>query len=94
MVKRITLAFSLFFALAAGSALADGGQGGGVQGPFATAVHAVGTITYKDASQQTWNWDRGKITALSATGETIKIAAKRVVKFRVVKALKDEVLGK
>ena len=29
-----------------------------------------------------------------ATGETIKIAAKRVVKFRVVKALKDEVLGK
>jgi DNA-binding protein HU-beta len=28
-----------------------------------------------------------------ATGETIKIAAKRVVKFRVVKALKDEVLG-
>ncbi|HET9869728.1 MAG TPA: HU family DNA-binding protein [bacterium] len=29
-----------------------------------------------------------------ATGETIKIAAKRVVKFRVIKALKDEVLGK
>ena len=29
-----------------------------------------------------------------ATGETIKIAAKRVIKFRVVKALKDEVLGK
>jgi DNA-binding protein HU-beta len=29
-----------------------------------------------------------------ATGETIKIAAKRVVKFRVVKALKDTVLGK
>lgn len=29
-----------------------------------------------------------------ATGETIQIAAKRVVKFRVVKALKDEVLGK
>ncbi|MGH7739556.1 MAG: HU family DNA-binding protein [bacterium] len=29
-----------------------------------------------------------------ATGETIKIAAKRVVKFRVLKALKDEVLGK
>ena len=29
-----------------------------------------------------------------ATGETIKIAAKRVVKFRVVKALKETVLGK
>ena len=29
-----------------------------------------------------------------ATGETIQIAAKRVIKFRVVKALKDEVLGK
>jgi len=28
------------------------------------------------------------------TGETVKIAAKRVVKFRVVKALKDAVLGK
>ena len=28
-----------------------------------------------------------------ATGEVIKIKAKRVVKFRVLKALKDEVLG-
>ena len=29
-----------------------------------------------------------------ATGETIKIAAKRVVKFRVAKAAKDAILGK
>jgi len=29
-----------------------------------------------------------------ATGETIKIAAKRVVKFRVAKACKDAILGK
>ena len=28
-----------------------------------------------------------------ATGETIKIAAKRVVKFRVAKAAKDAILG-
>lgn len=28
------------------------------------------------------------------TGETVQIAAKKVVKFRVVKALKDAVLGK
>jgi DNA-binding protein HU-beta len=28
-----------------------------------------------------------------ATGETIKIAAKRVVKFRVAKAAKDSILG-
>jgi len=29
-----------------------------------------------------------------ATGETIQIAAKRVVKFRVAKACKDAILGK
>jgi len=29
----------------------------------------------------------------SATGESIKIAAKRVVKFRVAKAAKDAILG-
>ena len=29
-----------------------------------------------------------------ATGETIQIAAKRVVKFRVAKAAKDAILGK
>lgn len=29
-----------------------------------------------------------------ATGETIKIAAKKVVKFRVAKAAKDAILGK
>lgn len=71
MGKRFTLLLSLFFALAAGSALADGGPAQQGQGPFAQAVHAVGDITYKDASQQSWNWDRGKITALTASSITL-----------------------
>ena len=36
----------------------------------------------------------GELASLNpATGETIKIAAKRVVKFRVAKAAKDAILG-
>ena len=81
MGKRITLLFSLFFALAAGSALADGGPA--QQGPFAQAVHAVGNITYKDASQQSWNWDRGKITALSASSITLTRRDKVAVTFAI-----------
>jgi hypothetical protein len=71
MGKRITLLVSLFFVLAVGSAFADSGPAQQGQGPFAQAVHAVGNITYKDASQQSWNWDRGKITALSSSSISI-----------------------
>jgi len=36
---------------------------------------------------------KARIGRNSATGESIKIAAKRVVKFRVAKAAKDAILG-
>jgi hypothetical protein len=39
--------------------------------PFAGAVHASVTITYKDGSDQTWSWDRGKVTSLSSTSITL-----------------------
>jgi hypothetical protein len=39
--------------------------------PFAGTVHATGTITYKDGSEQTWTWDRGKVTALSSSSLTL-----------------------
>ena len=83
MGKRITLLFSLFFALAVGSAFADSGPTQQAQGPFAQAVHAVGTITYKDASQQSWNWDRGKITALSASSISLTRRDNVVVTFAI-----------
>ncbi len=81
MGKRFTLLFSLFFALAAGSAFADSTPA--QQGPFAQAVHAVGNITYKDASQQSWSWDRGKITALSASSITLTRPDKVAVTFAI-----------
>jgi Domain of unknown function (DUF5666) len=69
MFKRTTLLLTAVFALAAGTALAaDGTQ---VKGPFAGTVHAVGSIDYKDATHQSWTWDRGRITALSATSLTL-----------------------
>lgn len=67
MGKRIIPLLLAIFALTAGSATA----GPTVKGPFYGTVHAVGSITYKDASQKTWTWDRGKITALSADSITL-----------------------
>ena len=67
MFKRTILTITAFLALTAGSALADSP----VKGPFAGTVHAVGNITYRDASQQTWNWDRGRITALDSSSITL-----------------------
>jgi len=69
MLKRFILVSAAVFALGATSALADGPAA--VKGPFASTVHAVGTITYQDGSQQTWNWDRGKVTTLSDTSITL-----------------------
>jgi len=79
MFKRTLLLVSAFFALAATSALADSS----VKGPFAGTVHAVGTITYTDNSQQTWNWDRGKITALDAGSITLTRRDKAQVTFAI-----------
>ena len=79
MFKRITLLFTAIFALTAGSALADSP----VKGPFAGTVHAVGNITYKDGSQQTWTWDRGKITALDSSSITLTRRDKVQVTFAI-----------
>ena len=79
MVKRTLLLFAAIFALAAGSALADGA----VKGPFAGTVHAVGTINYKDGGHKTWTWDRGKISALSATSITLTRRDKATVSFAI-----------
>lgn len=79
MFKRTILLVTAFFALAAGSALADSP----VKGPFAGTVHAVANITYKDASQQTWNWDRGRITALDSSSITLTRRDKVQVTFAI-----------
>jgi Domain of unknown function (DUF5666) len=84
MFKRTILLVTAVFALAAGSALADGnGNAGQVKGPFAGTVHAVGTITYTDGSQQVWNWDRGKITALDSSSITLTRRDKAQVTFAI-----------
>jgi DNA-binding protein HU-beta len=59
-------------------------------------------LAYKNAKNSFTIPGLGKIVLVNrkarmgrnpATGETIKIAAKRVVKFRVAKAAKDAILG-
>jgi hypothetical protein len=81
MLKRMLILFTAALALAAGNAQADSSTP--VKGPFFGAVHATGTITYKDASQQTWNWDRGRITALSDTSITLTRRDKVQVTFAI-----------
>jgi hypothetical protein len=82
MSKRITLLVAVFCTLAAGTALADGNPPV-AEGPFAGTVHAVAAITYKDGSQQAWNWDRGRITALSATSITLMRRDRQQVTFTI-----------
>lgn len=79
MLKRLTLIVAASLAVAAGTALAADA----VKGPFAGTVHAVGTVTYKDGSQQTWDWDRGKITALSSSSISLTRRDKQVVTFAI-----------
>jgi uncharacterized protein DUF5666 len=79
MFKRTILLLAAIFALTAGSAIADSP----VKGPFAGTVHAVGNITYKDGSQQTWNWDRGRITALDSSSLTLTRRDKAQVTFAI-----------
>jgi hypothetical protein len=79
MAKRTILFIAAILVLACGSAFASDG----VKGPFAGTVHAVGSITYKDAAQKSWTWDRGKITALSSTSISLTRRDKQVVSFAI-----------
>jgi DNA-binding protein HU-beta len=65
-------------------------------------LEALVALAYKNAKNSFTIPGLGKIVLVDrkarmgrnpATGETIKIAAKRVVKFRVAKAAKDAILG-
>jgi hypothetical protein len=67
MAKRFLIIAAAALALAAGTALASGLP----KLPFAGTVHAVGTVTYKDGSEKTWTWDRGRITALTSSSLTV-----------------------
>ena len=66
------------------------------------SIEALVALAYKNAKNSFTIPGLGKIVLVNrkarmgrnpATGATIKIAAKRVVKFRVAKAAKDAVLG-
>lgn len=66
------------------------------------AVEALVNLAYKNAKNSFTIPGIGKLVLVHrkarmgrnpATGEQIKIAAKRVVKFRVAKAAKDAILG-
>lgn len=68
----------------------------------ATTLEAIVNLAYKNAKNTFTIPGLGKLVLVNrkarmgrnpATGETIKIAAKRVVKFRVAKAAKDAILG-
>jgi len=65
-------------------------------------IEALVALAYKNAKNSFTIPGLGKIVLVNrkarmgrnpATGEAIKIAAKRVVKFRVAKAAKDAILG-
>ena len=65
------------------------------------ALEALAALAYKNAKNGFTLPGLGKLVLVSrkarmgrnpATGETIKIAAKKVVKFRVAKAAKDAIL--
>lgn len=65
-------------------------------------LEAIVSLAYKNAKNSFTLPGLGKLVLVNrkarmgrnpATGETIKIAAKRVVKFRVAKAAKDAILG-
>jgi DNA-binding protein HU-beta len=65
-------------------------------------LELIAALAYKNAKNTFTLPGLGKLVVVSrkarmgrnpATGEAIKIAAKRVVKFRVAKAAKDAILG-
>jgi DNA-binding protein HU-beta len=66
-------------------------------------LELIAALAYKNAKNTFTLPGLGKLVLVNrkarmgrnpATGEAIKIAAKRVVKFRVAKAAKDAILGK
>jgi DNA-binding protein HU-beta len=68
----------------------------------AAILESIVQLAYKNAKNSFTLPGLGKLVLVNrkarmgrnpATGETIKIAAKRVVKFRVAKAAKDAILG-
>ncbi|HXA43891.1 MAG TPA: HU family DNA-binding protein [Candidatus Angelobacter sp.] len=68
----------------------------------AATLEAIVNLAYKNAKNSFTLPGLGKLVLVNrkarmgrnpATGEAIKIAAKRVVKFRVAKAAKDAILG-
>ena len=68
----------------------------------AEALEALVALAYKNAKNSFTLPGLGKLVLVNrkarmgrnpATGEAIKIAAKRVVKFRIAKAAKDAILG-
>jgi len=68
----------------------------------AATLEAIVALAYKNAKNTFTLPGLGKLVLVNrkarmgrnpATGESIKIAAKRVVKFRVAKAAKDAILG-
>ena len=73
--------------------------------PRKTAVRmleALGEVAYKEAKQGFTIPGLGKLVLMNrkarmgrnpATGEAIKIPAKKVLKFRIAKAAKDAILG-
>ena len=82
MAKRTLIIIAAVFALAAGTALAADQH----KGPFAGTVHAVGAVTYKDGSEKTWTWDRGRITALSGSSLTLTRRDKAQVSFAITES--------
>ena len=81
-MQRIVLLLAAVLALTAGAASAADKP----KLPFAGTVHAVGTITYKGGNEQSWNWDRGRITSLSDTSISLTRRDKAVVTFAITSA--------
>src|SRR5258706_11624593 len=79
MSKRITLFVVIVFALAAGSAFAADQ----VKGPFAGAVHAVGSLSDRSGNPISVIWDRGKIASLSDSSITLTRRDKAQVSFAI-----------
>ena len=79
MAKRFLIIAAAALALAAGTALASGLP----RFPFAGTVHAVGTVTYKDGSEKSWTWDRGRITVLSSSSLTLTRRDKQQATFAI-----------
>jgi hypothetical protein len=78
MAKRtITGAVALALVLLAGTAFAADKP----KLPFAGTVHATAAITYKDGSDQTWTWDRGKVASLSSSSISLMRRDKVEVSF-------------